>query len=422
MDTTGVMTTSQALAVEPKPAFHFVDTTATQKVFALRKRLRCVCGGTSASKTISILVWCIDYCGQAKNANKLVSVVSETFPHLRKGAMLDFQNIMKDRGYWSDESWNKSESTYTFLNGAKIEFFSADNSGKVHGPRRDVLFVNECNHVAYDIFDHLRIRTREVIWLDWNPSEEFWFYTELQPNYDLDFITLTYKDNEGLDVASVEDIEAHRHNKMWWQVYGMGQLGEVEGRIYTGWRAIDEVPFEARLERRGLDFGFSIDPAALVDVYYHDGGYILDERLYLLGQSNRRIATFLLNMEQPQTLVAADSAEPKSIAELQEYGAPVIAADKGPGSVNRGIQFLQDQRVSYTKRSLNIAKEYRRYYWKSDDKAVTSSNPQGFLQVPAPHQDDHALDAIRYAVESLRPKEIELPPRIPDSPAQSLIY
>lgn len=396
------------------PPFSFVDTTATRKIFAMRKRLRCVCGGTSASKTISILVWCIDYANQKQNGNKLISVVSETFPHLRKGAILDFQNIMKDRGYWKDNSWNKSESTYTFETGARLEFFSADNSGKVHGPRRDILFVNECNHVEYDIFDHLRIRTREVIWLDWNPSEEFWYYTELAPHYDHDFLTLTYLDNEGLDIASVEDIEAHRHNKMWWQVYGMGQLGEVEGRIYTDWLAIDDIPHEARLERRGLDFGYSIDPAALVDVYYLNGGYILDERMYLLQQSNRRLAQYVLNMETPTTLIIADSAEPKSIAEMQEYGAPVIGAEKGPGSLNRGIQFLQDQRMSYTKRSLNIAREYRRYYWDTDKDGK-------ILTVPA-KGDDHLMDAARYGIESLRPKEPELPQYEPPSPAQSLIY
>lgn len=396
------------------PPFSFVDTTATRKIFAMRKRLRCVCGGTSASKTISILVWCIDYANQKQNGNKLISVVSETFPHLRKGAILDFQNIMKDRGYWKDNSWNKSESTYTFETGARLEFFSADNSGKVHGPRRDILFVNECNHVEYDIFDHLRIRTREVIWLDWNPSEEFWYYTELAPHYDHDFLTLTYLDNEGLDIASVEDIEAHRHNKMWWQVYGMGQLGEVEGRIYTDWLAIDDIPHEARLERRGLDFGYSIDPAALVDVYYLNGGYILDERMYLLQQSNRRLAQYVLNMETPTTLIIADSAEPKSIAEMQEYGAPVIGAEKGPGSLNRGIQFLQDQRMSYTKRSLNIAREYRRYYWDTDKDGK-------ILTVPA-KGDDHLMDAARYGIESLRPKEPETPQYEPPSPAQSLIY
>lgn len=400
------------LVAQEVKRFAFKDVTATDKIFHMLGRYRCVCGGTSASKTISILVWLIDY-AQSHN-DKLISVVSESFPHLRKGAMLDFQNIMKDRRYWDDDRFNKSESTYTFESGSRLEFFSADTSGKVHGPRRDVLFVNEANHISYDIFDQLRIRTREVIWLDWNPSEEFWFYTEFQPHYKCDFITLTYKDNEALDRATVEDIESHKHNKMWWQVYGLGQLGEVEGRIYTGWRAIDEVPFEARLERRGLDFGYSIDPAALIDVYYHDGGYIFDERLYLREQSNRRLATFILNMEQPNTLTIADSAEPKSIDEMREYGVAVIGAQKGPGSLNRRIQYMQDQKISYTKRSLNLAREYRRYYWKTDKEGAILTVPE--------EGDDHLLDAGSYALESLRPTDPEIQPRMDTAPSSSLIY
>lgn len=401
--------------------FTFQPVTAMEKVFAMKGRIRAVAGGTSASKTISILVWLIDYCqaltdqGQPVRFNKLVSVVSESYPHLEGGAMLDFQNIMKDRGYWEDSRWHGTKHEYTFPGGDnKIQFISMDTYGKAHGPRRDVLFVNEANNLDYKIVDQLITRTREIVWLDWNPSEEFWFYTEMLNNRkDIDFLTVTYLDNEALDQITVDEIESHRHNKNWWTVYGEGKLGEVEGQIYTGWQIIDDIPHEARLERRGLDFGYSVDPAAIVDVYYHNGGFILDERLYAVGQSNRRLAQFISNMEDQQVLVVADSAEPKSIDELREYQISLVGANKGPGSVNQGIQFVQDQKISVTKRSLHLIKEYRKYFWKTDkDGNILTIPEEGY---------DHCLDAVRYALESLRPKEVEKE-REYTAPASSFIY
>lgn len=389
----------------PVHRFSYDRVTATDKIFALRQRIRAVTGGTSASKTISILFWIIDYAQVRHDRPKLITIVSESYPHLEGGAMRDFMNIMKDRRYWQEGRWHKTKHIYTTEAGNEIQFTSMDSYGKAHGPRRDILYVNECNNLDYKIVDQLITRTREVVWLDWNPSEEFWFYTEMLPNRkDIDFITLTYRDNEALDSTTVQEIESHKHNKSWWTVYGLGQLGEVEGRIYTGWAAIDDIPHEARLERRGLDFGFSQDPAAIVDVYYHNGGYILDERLYQKGFGNGRLATFLQNIEQNNTLVIADSAEPKSIDEIMSYGVGIMAADKGPGSLNRGIRHMQDQRISYTRRSFNLSREYRRYFWKTDRDGNILKIPEGGY--------DHLLDAARYALESLRPKEdvIELPP------------
>lgn len=380
-------------------------TTATKKILGLNKRVRAVAGGTSASKTVSIMFWLIDYC--QRNDNKLVHVVSESYPHLEAGAMLDFMNILKTRGYWDQERWHDTKHRYTFETGTVIRFYSVDLSN-AHGPRRDVLFINEANHIPISVYDQLEPRTRETVWLDWNPSEEFWFYTEVLPHAKdkLDFITLTYKDNEALDQDTVGSIESRKQNKAWWQVYGLGQLGEVEGRIYTDWKVIDEIPHTARLERRGLDFGYSADPAALVDIYYYDGGYILDERLYARRQDNEQLAQFVKNLDKPDTIVVADSAEPKSISEMKTYGAyTVTEAWKGPGSRNTGIQWVQSQRISVTSRSLNLLKEYRAYMWKFDKNGKQLGQPEdGF---------DHCLDAIRYAMESLKPRQSNLKPYFP---------
>jgi phage terminase large subunit len=369
------------------------DTTATKKIFQLKKRIRAVSGGTSASKTISILIWCIDYAQSTRG--ELISVVSETFPHLSGGAMLDFERIMRDRGYWQESRWVRSpKPTYTFETGTRIEFISVDTVGKAHGPRRDVLFINEANNLSFEIVDQLIVRTRKIVWMDWNPVSEFWFYTEMMgKREDIDFIKLTYKDNEALNAETIKEIESRKHKKGWWKVYGEGELGEAEGRIFTGWEVIDEIPHGARLERHWLDFGYTNDPTAIGDLYYYNGGYILDEQVYQKGLSNKQIADILLNLGKAITI--ADSAEPKSIDEIRLHGITIMPAVKGPDSKIHGIQMMQDQKISVTKRSVNLLKEYRNYLWMIDKDGRTLNEPEGIW--------DHHMDGIRYAMSSLIP-------------------
>ncbi len=399
-----------------KTNFTFQDTTATRKIFGLKNRIRGVAGGTSASKTISILVWIIDYCQSKQNKEKLVHVVSETFPHLEMGSMLDFQNIMKDRGYWNEERWHGTLHTYTFETGNKVRFLSVDTYGKAHGPRRDVLFVNEANNIDYKIVDQLITRTREVVWLDWNPSEEFWFYTEmLTKRKDIDFITLTYKDNEALDKVTIGEIESHKDNKQWWTVYGLGQLGAIESRIYTNWVEIDEVPHEAKRIGRGLDFGYSVDPSGLVDAFKWNGAIILDELFYRKGMTNDVIAQTINNLPDSSALVVADSAEPKSIDEIKLYGINILPAVKGPNSVKTGINFVQQQKIFVTKRSINLWKEYKNYCWKIDKDGRMLPIPDGGF--------DHLLDGARYIINAeLRPAEYLTQATVSNHFLQSPIY
>lgn len=383
-------------------------TTATKKIMKMSKRIRAIQGGTSASKTISILLYLINK-AQSDDKPTLTSIVSESFPHLKRGAMKDFISIMSEHGYYKDDRWNKTDFTYTFETGSKIEFFSADSPDKVRGPRRDRLFMNECNNMALETFEQLSIRTKEFIFLDWNPTNEFWFYTDVQmikdkegikiPNEDCEHLIITYKDNEGLDPRLVKAIEARQGNKAWWRVYGEGLLGEVEGKIYRGWELVENIPHEARLERYGVDFGYSNDPTAIVAVYYYNGGYILDEVLYEKGLLNKQIADNLRNLER--ALCVADSSEPKSIDEIKSYGVNMIGAKKGRDSIRHGIQLVQNQKISVTFRSINIIKEYRNYMWKydKDGKPLSPPEPEG--------GQDHALDALRYAMETLAGMQID---------------
>ncbi len=369
----------------------YIQTKATHEIAAMKKRLRCVQGGTSASKTVSIVLLLIDM-AQRDEKPTMTSIVSESFPHLRRGVMRDFLAIMEEHKYFVPDRWNKTEFIYTFETGSKIEFFSADQPGKVRGPRRDRLFINEANNIPYQIFDQLEVRTKDIIYLDWNPTNSFWFYEEVINREDCEHIVLTYKDNEALSKEIVDSIEQRKGNASWWKVYGEGELGEIETRIYKGWVVVDEVPHEARLERYGLDFGYSNDPTAAAAIYYYNGGYVLDEIIFQKGLSNKMIAD-ILNNQDKKALVIADSAEPKSIDEIKMYGIDIIPAVKGQGSVLQGIQFVQDQQISITKRSINLRKEYGNYIWITDKDGKILNEPD--------HQYSHTMDAVRYGLANL---------------------
>jgi phage terminase large subunit len=372
----------------------YIPTTTLKKTLALKKRIRALQGGTSSGKTIAILEILIDM-AQRDETPTLTSVVSESFPHLKRGAMRDFLNIMTEQRYFKPILWNKTDYTYAFETGSKIEFFSADQPGKVRGPRRQRLFLNEANNIPFETFEQLEVRTSDIIFMDWNPVAEFWFETDiLQKRSDVDHLITTYKDNEGLSQDIVKSIESRKNRPGWWRVYGEGMLGEAEDRIYRNWQVIDEIPHEAKIVRRWLDFGYSIDETAIGTVYYYNGGYILDEETYLKGLSNKKIADILLNLSEPETLVIADSAEPKSIDELKSYGINVLPCVKGKDSVRNGIQIVQDQKISVTKRSLNILKEYRSYVWKRDREGRLTLEPSDIW--------DHHMSGIRYALSSLK--------------------
>ena len=376
----------------------YQTTTALKKIAKLNKKIRAVQGGTSSSKTISILLYLIDLAQRDKSPT-LTSIISESLPHLKRGAIRDFKNIMKGHGYWKQERWSESNKTYTFETESELEFFPADDDAKMRGGRRDRAFLNECNNIKLESFDEIEVRTKEFVLLDWNPVSEFWFYTEVQGKRDdVDYIILTYLDNEGVPEEIKKSIEQRKNRKGWWRVYGLGLLGEVEGKIYKDWKIIDSIPHEAKLIRRGLDFGYTNDPTTLIDIYKYNGGYIFDERLYQKGMSNKEIADFIKTLEESNILIIADSAEPKSIAELRLYGLNVLGANKGAGSVNQGIQYIQGQRVSVTQKSINLIKEYRNYLWECDKDGKILNTPIDLY--------NHCLDSCRYALSGYVPVDI----------------
>ena len=171
----------------------------------------------------------------------------------------------------------------------------------------------------------------------------------------------------------------------------LGEPTGIERKIYRDWAVIEEIPHEARLERYGLDFGYTNDPTAIVAIYYYNGGYIIDEITFQKGLSNKQIADILKN--KPTALIIADSAEPKSIDEIASYGLSIVGAEKGKDSVIHGIATVQSQRISVTKRSSNIVREYMNYLFTEDRDGKTVNVPEGGF--------DHSMDALRYGLVSL---------------------
>ncbi len=367
----------------------YIETTATKKLKRMNKRIRIVQGGTSASKTISILLILIDIAASIPNLT--ITIVSESLPHLKKGAMKDFFSILKAHGYYRDSQHNKTDNVYTFRNGTYFEFFGADDPEKARGPRRDILFINECNNVPYMVFDQMEVRTKMLIFLDYNPTSEFWVNTEVMPTFDYDFIKLTYLDNEALDPSIRASIESRRKNANWWKIFGEGEMGIKEGQIYQDWKPIKSMPEEARLIRRGLDFGYTNDPSGLISLYKWNDAYIVKEELYRLGMKNEHIANAILDLNEPKMLVIADSAEPKSIDEIKSRGVSITGAVKGADSVNYGIDVVQAQDIYYTEDSLNLIEEKNNYLWKIDKRTNKPLNePED--------QFNHLLDPTRYAL------------------------
>ena len=375
--------------------FNFIVTTALKKLLKLKKRVKVVRGGTSASKTFSIIPILVDKA--IREPNLEISVVSESIPHLRRGALKDFLKIIMALGRYNDAQFNKSTLKYTFSNGSYIEFFSVDQPDKLRGARRTILYVNECNNIDFESYYQLAIRTSGDIWLDYNPTSAFWVDKEILTQSDVDFITLTYLDNEALSETIVQEIEAAKVKALtstywanWWQVYGLGQTGSLEGVCITDWQEID-LPTDARILCYGMDFGYSNDPTSLVTMYKYNDAYIFDELIYKKGLLNSEISN-LLKANNVNNFVYADSAEPKSIAELNSYGHNVLPVTKGKDSILFGLNLINQNKVYVTSRSKNLINELRNYIWQTDKTGIKMNRPIDAY--------NHAIDAMRYAMTS----------------------
>jgi len=370
-------------------------TTAQRKISKLKKRVRIVQGGTSSSKTFSIIPLLIDYAVFKPKTE--ISIVSESIPHLRRGALKDFIKIMDWLGMYREEQFNRSTLRYDFVNGSYIEFFSADQADKLRGARRDVLFVNECNNITFESYHQLAIRTRRFIYLDYNPTSEFWVHKELLSDNDAEMIILTYKDNEALDKDLVKEIEKAKEKAKessywanWWKVYGLGEVGVVDGVIFENWEVVKQIPETAELLGYGLDFGFTNDPTALISVYRFNSELYVKELIYKTRLTNNDIVNLMtqLGVDKYKDIIA-DSAEPKSIEDIYRGGfRNIYGAKKGPDSIRNSIDKLQRYKINITESSTNLIKEFRGYVWTKDKNGNQTGEPIGI--------NDHGIAALRY--------------------------
>lgn len=345
-------------------------------------------GGTASSKTYSILQLLILIAQHAKN-NLLISIVSESMPHLKRGCIRDFKNILGDS--FDDNAYNKTEAQYHFGNGV-IEFFGADESDKVRGPRRDILFINEGNNVPWETARGLDIRTSKFTFVDWNPVSEFWAHEYWIGQPENAYIHSTFLD--ALDVLPPGVIANIKSNKdkdpNWWSIYGLGKLGKIEGLVYPLFNQVEILPPGDAFY--GLDFGYSNDPTSLIKNVIRDDNLYSQELIYEKGLTNDAIAHRMdeLGVKKHYDEIYADSAEPKSIEEIYQYGFNIKAAPKGAGSVEYGHQRVRQYHQYWTKDSVNCIKEMRNLRFVADKN--------GRLTEKTTHIWSHGTDARRYAI------------------------
>jgi phage terminase large subunit len=346
----------------------------------MTKRIKVIQGGTSAGKTFGIIPILINQA--IENPNQEISIVAESIPHLRRGAMKDFIKIMKETNRWNPQNFNKTHLKYVFKNGSYIEFFSALDESSMRGARRNILYMNEANLINFESYYQLAMRTSGDIYIDFNPTSKFWAHEEVLGGDEAELIILTYKDNEGLHPNTVNMLEANRvkaltseYWKNWCNVYLDGQLGMLEGVIFSNWSEISIIPDEAKLLGHAIDYGYTNDPTTCIALYKYNDEIILDEVIYRKGLLNSDISK-LLKENNVFGEIYADSAEPKSIEELKRYGHSIFPCTKGADSIIYGINLLQEYKMLVTKRSYNLKDELNKYSWKKDREGNQLNYPQ----------------------------------------------
>lgn len=381
----------------------YQDTTALEKIEKMNARINIVQGGARSSKTTSILIILIDLSFEEKN--KIIHVVSDTLVNLRHGAMVDWEKILRGTERERYFTVNKTEHKWTNLcTGTTIEFISCDAEDAL-GAQRDYLFINEANRINLDTFNQLALRTTTRIWLDFNPVCEFWVHTDIMKNRsDWEFIKLTYLDNEAIPPSVLAELLQHRGDgtNNFWRVYGMGEVGSLEGNVYEGWQPVENLPDGYVLKRYGVDFGFSNDPTAVVAVYEaEDKSICIELKLYETKLLTPALVERL--KEMPEGLFVCDNARPEIIAELQANGIRAIGCNKQPGEKMNGklynIELVKRRKVLYIANK-DLEREYLTYAWRTKKSTgETLDEPED--------GNDHALDALAYAVRDMERKPIE---------------
>ncbi len=351
------------------------------------KKLIVLYGGSSSSKTISILQYLMLY--GLKYPNKRITIGGESLPILKKTIIPDLkQKVFKEA--WDDSLYNKTDMVYSLPNGSVINFIPADDANRWHGMRSDITYFDELYNIPEAVFQQASIRTSERIFASFNPVSRF-YITKYWDDASCCKLHSTYLDNPFLSDTIISALETRiSKDSNFKNVYLLGLWGNLEGLVFkehTNWDIVDKLPESGR-DIIGLDFGYTNDPTAIVRVRYYNGDIYLDEIAYQKGLLNSNIYSLL-----PNNKIIADSAEPKSIDEIANMGADIHPAVKGAGSINAGINLLKEFKIYITSNSINIIKEFRNYSWAKDKDGVSINKPVDAY--------NHSIDALRYAVKDM---------------------
>ena len=343
-------------------------------------------GGTSSGKTYAILQALVM---KACTENDLViTVVGQDIPNLRVGAYRDAQTIIFNDPFFTQElkDHNKSNRVFSFGSGSKIEFNSYNDEIDARSGKRTHSFFNEANGIDYGIFEQISMRTTYQTIIDFNPSASFWAHEKLYGRDDVDWFVSTYRDNafiqssikkkiEGYE-PTTENIKAGTANQYRWQVYGLGEVGRLEGLVFPNFETTNEFPENYKWRCFGLDWGYTNDPTALVEIRYAGGALYWKQHIYRRQLTNQHISRLIKELGITDEIVA-DSAEPKSIAELRNHGVWVKPAKKGKDSVMFGIQLLQDYPIKIHAQSKDLIEEFSSYTWAKDRSGSPTTADDG---------------------------------------------
>lgn len=322
-----------------------------------------------------------------------ISIVSHSLPHIKRGAYRDFRIIMDEMKLWDEDNFSYTEFVYSFKNGSYIELVGLEDEGKARGPGRDILFINEANLIKKSLFDQLAMRTTGKIILDLNPAEsECWCYI-LADKPENKKIHSTYLDNiTNLSKNQISYIESYRDaDPYMWEVFGLGLRGRTTDMIYTHWKICDDLPMKGEVFF-GQDFGYNV-PSALVLCEYYEGSIYCKQWIYQRKLTTNDLIEYYKELGVSKTIeIFCDNAEPKTIEELQRAGYNAKEADK---DVTEGIRKVKSMPLYITHDSQDIVSEIKGYKWRTDQEGKPIQDK--FKDEPV-KLNDHAMDAIRYAV------------------------
>ncbi len=373
------------------------QTKALRKIAYLRKKIRVIRGGQGSAKTISILILLINHA--SSKPDREILVLSAELTKMRLTVIKDFVKVMKWFGIYEENRFIAG-TLYRFANGSFIKFIGLDKEDVGKGLRSHVAYFNEVNKIPQESYRQVATRAG-IVYADYNPDKVFYIDTDVIPRVDCSFLQLTFMDNELLPESEREEIlnyyklgyneDGTIKNSYYanlWQVYGLGNIGSLQGVVFPRWDIIDELPKEAKLLYTGVDFGYSVSKFAALNIYELNGEMILEELVYSTQLTNPEAAEALIRAGYEYSTAYCDHAEPKSIEELRRNGIDAVPCDNKTDIKSYAIKKLNSAPFKVTKKSVNLIEELRVYVW--DEKTMK----------PQKSNQDHLMDAMMYAIGS----------------------